>query len=402
MPAVFPFRALRPPPELAARVAAVPYDVVNRPEAQALAADNPHSFLHVTKPEIDLLDAVAADDERVYAGGRVALERMLNDGTLVRDNRPAFYVYRATMGTHVQTGWALCAAVADYESNRVRKHEHTRPDKETDRVRHIEATRAQTGTVFLTHPDSPALAAESERATAGPAIFDITAEDGVRHQLWVVDQPERCQAVGDGFAALETLYIADGHHRSAAAARVAAAHRPVAANASTERFLAVSFPRSEVQILPYNRVVRDLNGRSQEGFLAEVRDRFDLHLGRAEPAARRYGMFIGDAWYTLDARTWDASDPVARLDAAILQDQLLGPVLGIGDPRTDRRIDFVGGIRGDGELERRVQEGSAVAFSLHATSIDDVIAVADAGQVMPPKSTWFEPKLRDGLVVHAW
>ncbi len=402
MPAVFPFRALRPPPELAAKVASVPYDVVNRAEARRLSAGNPDSFLHVTKPEIDLPEDVDVHDHRVYAGGRAALERLIADRSLVQDDAPGFYVYRATMGEHVQTGLALCAAVADYEANRVRKHEHTRPDKEDDRVRHMEAAGAQTGTVFLTHPDSPVLAAEIQHAVTAPALIDINTEDGVRHQLWVIDDPARTRTIVDGFAALDAVYIADGHHRSAAAARVATAHRPAPADAPTEMFLAVSFPKSEVQILGYNRVVRDLNGLSPADFLAAVGARFDAADGKTDPAPRRYGMLLHGAWYTLDARagTYDASDPVARLDVAILQDLLLGPVLGIDDPRTDPRIDFVGGIRGDAELERRVNDGWAVAFSLFPTAIDDVIAVADAGQVMPPKSTWFEPKLRDGLVVH--
>jgi len=400
VPVVFPFRALRPPAELAGRVASVPYDVVNRAEARVLADGNPSSFLHVTKPEIDLPDEVDVHDSQVYAGGRVALERMIAEGLLVRDQVPGFYVYRATMAEHTQTGFALCASVTDYEQNRVRKHEHTRPDKEDDRVHHMEAARAQTGTVFLAHPDSDILGAEAERATAAPPVIDVEAEDGVRHQLWVIDAPDRVRSIVDGFAALDAIYIADGHHRSAAAARVAAAHRPAAADAPTEMFLAVSFPTNEVQILGYNRVVQDLNGRSVSEFLAEVRSRFEIHDGKPDPAPRRFGMYLDGAWYTLDARlgSYDGDDPVARLDVAILQDILLQPVLGIDDPRTNPRIDFVGGIRGDAELERRVGDG--VAFSLYPTAIGDVIAVADAGQVMPPKSTWFEPKLRDGLVVH--
>jgi uncharacterized protein (DUF1015 family) len=402
VPVVFPFRALRPPAELAASVASVPYDVVNRAEARALAVGNPSSFLHVTKPEIDLPEEVDVHDQRVYAGGRAALEQMSAEGLLVRDQAPGFYVYRATMAEHTQTGFALCASVADYERNLVRKHEHTRPDKEEDRVHHMEAARAQTGTVFLTHPDSDALAAEIERATVAAPAIDIEAGDGVRHQLWVIDEPDRVRSIADGFAALDAIYIADGHHRSAAAARVAAAHRPTAADAPTEMFLAVSFPQSQVQILGYNRVVRDLNGSSVANFMGSVRERFEVGDGKPEPAPRRFGMYLDGAWYTLDARegSYDATDPVARLDVAILQDVLLERVLGIDDPRTNPRIDFVGGIRGDGELERRVAEGWAVAFSLYPTAIEDVIAVADAGQVMPPKSTWFEPKLRDGLVVH--
>jgi uncharacterized protein (DUF1015 family) len=400
MATVFPLRAYRPKPEHAARIAAVPYDVVDRDEARALAKGNPLSFLHVTKPEIDLADDTDPYGNSVYAKGRAALDELVKSGALVQDTKPCFYVYELTMGRHSQTGIVLCASVADYDQNIVKKHEHTRPDKENDRVRHIEATTAHTGKVFLVHRSSAALAAEVAAATRGAPVYDFTAADAIRHRLWVIDEPQRIETIVRGFADLGPIYIADGHHRSAAASRVAKERGGKGASA---RFLCVSFPESEVQILPYNRLVKDLSSRSPESFLEAVRARFDVTEGKPEPTApKRFGMYLGGTWYTLTARqgSYDPKHPVGRLDVSILQDQLLSPLLGISDPRRDKRIDFVGGIRGDAELERRVAAGWAVAFKMHPTAIADLFAIADAEQVMPPKSTWFEPKLRDGLVVH--
>jgi uncharacterized protein (DUF1015 family) len=406
MATIYPFRAFRPRAELAPEVASVPYDVVDRDEARALAKGLAHSFLHVTKPEIDLPDDTDPYGDVVYAQGRRALDRFIAEGTLVQDATPCLYAYELTMGTHRQTGVVLCASVPEYEKNIVRKHEHTRPDKENDRVRHMEALQAQSGKVFLVHRDSSLIGAELRKASATSPACDFTAPDGIRHRFWVIREPAAIAAIVRGFAEQPVIYIADGHHRSAAAARYAQAQRKkpgASSEAEYERFLAVSFPESEMQILPYNRVVKDLHGRDPAAFLTEVRARFEVTDGKPDPIRpRQFGMYTGGRWYTLGVRpgSWDERDPVGRLDVSLLQKQLLEPLLGIADPRRDKRIEFVGGIRGDEELERRVKAGFAVAFKMHPTSITDLFAIADAGEVMPPKSTWFEPKLRDGLVLH--
>lgn len=398
MATITPLRGLRPRPELAKDVASVPYDVVDRDEARALAGHNRRSFLRVTRPEIDLAATVHPYADAVYDQGKAALDRLIADQVLVHDRAPAFYAYALTMHGHTQTGLVLGASVADYDNDVVRKHEHTRPDKETDRARHIEVTRAHTGKVLLVHPRSQVVADELAHAKAAPANTSFTADDGIHHALWVIDDPDRIARLQQAFAEMRALYIADGHHRSAAAARVARAQRQPGAT-----FVAVSFPADEMRILPYNRVVHDLGGRSVQAFLAEVRARFEVRDGK--PATSRpgyFGMFVAGAWYTLRARDHaPEADVVARLDVSVLQDSLLAPVLGVHDPRRDPRIEFVGGSRGDDALVRRVEAlGTGVAFSLHPTAIEDLFAIADQRQVMPPKSTWFEPKLRDGLVTH--
>ncbi len=403
MATVFPFSGLCARPELASRIASVPYDVVDRAEAQKLAGDA-LSFLHVTKPEIDLPDAVDPYDARVYAQGRAALQKLVSEGALVAKSEPSFALYELTWQGREQTGVVLAASVPEYEQNLVKRHELTRPDKENDRVRHIEATAAQTGVVFLVHRDEPLLAREVAVVRAGAPTIDFTAPDGVRHRLWWISDVARMQKLTAGFAAAGPLYIADGHHRCAAAARVAASKRRGLADPTNpyERFVAVAFAASEVRILPYNRVVRDLAGRSPEQFLGELEVEF--HVREGKPASSERGqisMFL-ERWYHLTPRRRAQGSPVARLDVSILQDQLLAPILGIIDPRRDKRIEFIGGIRGDEELERRVRAGWAVAFSLHPTALDDLLTIADAGEVMPPKSTWFEPKLRDGLVVYTY
>jgi len=405
MATIHPFRAFRPRPDNVAAIASVPYDVVDRAEACALAEGNPLSFLHVTKPEIDLPATTDPYSDAVYAGGAKALERFIAQGLLVQDKKPCLYAYELTMGKHRQTGIVLCASVPEYEKNIVRKHEFTRPDKENDRVRHMEALKAQSGKVFLVHRDTPAMTEVLRATTLQPAVYDFTTPDGIRHRFWVIDEEPRVRALVEAFGKQDVIYIADGHHRSAAAARYAQARRHEGAktDGEHERFLAVSFPASEMQIMPYNRVVKDLCGRSPETFVKEVRARFEVRDGKPEPTrTKQFGMFLDGRWHTLDVRqgSFDAKDPVARLDVSLLQCQVLEPLLGISDPRRDKRIDFVGGIRGDAELEKRVREGYAVAFKMHPTSIEDLFAIADAGSVMPPKSTWFEPKLRDGLVVH--
>jgi uncharacterized protein (DUF1015 family) len=386
---VRPFRGLRPRADLASRIPSLPYDVLDSDEARKLAAGDPYTFLHVVKPEIDLDPSIDPHDERVYARGRANLDAMRASGWLVRDPRPAFYLYRLRMGPHTQTGIVGAASVADYVGGRIKRHEHTRPDKEDDRTRHTQALAAQPGPVFLAYRDRQDLDRIVEQGTSRPPDADFTAVDGVSHQLWVVDDPAEVALIEGALASVPASYVADGHHRAAAYAR---------AEGEKGRFLAVHFPASQLRILDYNRLVRDLNGRAVAAFLLEVQTQGFAIVNpwdaKRPPRKGTFGMYLGGAW-----RLLEATDPEG-LDVSILQDRLLGPVLGVGDPRTDPRIAFVGGGRGLGELERRVDSGEhAVAFALFPTSLDEVMAVADAGRVMPPKSTWFEPKLRSGMVV---
>ena len=400
---VYPFAGLRPAPEHAAEVAAPPYDVLNSAEARARAAGKMWSFLHISKPEIDLPPDMDPHSPQVYAKGAESLQRMLERRILLRDAQPCYYVYRMISGAHCQIGVAVVASVADYDSNRIRKHEFTRPDKEDDRVRHIEALDAQTGPVLLAYPDAPEVdALLAQRAQHAPAI-DIEADGGVRHAIWVVDDETGIDALTRAFDAMHALYIADGHHRTAAASRVAAARR---GQASAQRFLAVAFAHHQMRILDYNRVVRDLRGMTPAQFLARVSSVFAVEPASAavRPGSPgEFGLYLGGRWQRLRIRPdlAQVADPVRRLDVSLLAEHLLEPILGIADPRTDKRIDFIGGGRGLGELERRVNSGEmAAAFSLHPTRMQDLMAVADAGRVMPPKSTWFEPKLADGLISH--
>jgi uncharacterized protein (DUF1015 family) len=399
-----PFRALRPAPGRAEEVLAPPYDVLSSAEARERAKGKPLSFLHISKPEIDLDPHIDPYDDKVYAKGAANLSRMVETGVLVRDAKPRYYVYRLTRQGRTQTGLACVAALADYATNRVRKHELTTPVKETDRVRQIEAVNAQTGPVMMGYPAAPAIDAMLARAATGTAVVDITADDGVRHQMWVIDDEASIAALTKAFEALPAIYIADGHHRSAAAARVAAARGTRAG--SHHYFLSVVFPDHEMTILDYNRVIRDLNGRTPEALLAALRDRFTVTPadGPVTPkAAAEFGMYLAGRWYRLTLRgdLIPHGDPIGRLPITLLTRNVIEPLFNILDPRTDKRIDFVGGGRGLGELERRVKSGEmAVAFALFPTQMADLMAVADAGGIMPPKSTWFEPKLADGMVSH--
>ncbi|CAA7626235.1 DUF1015 domain-containing protein [Magnetospirillum sp. SS-4] len=402
VPLLRPFPGLRPTPDHAAQVVAPPYDVVSSDEARVMAADRPLSFLHVSKPEIDLPEGTDPHAPEVYARGAETLRAMIRDGVLVQDTQPCFYVYRLSMGAHFQTGIVGGASVAAYDANRIRKHEFTRPDKEDDRVRQTDSCNAQTGPVLLAHRDHPAVAAVIARVIKGRPAYTVAAADKVIHTLWVMDDPEMQETVTKAFDDMPALYIADGHHRSAAASRVAAMRRGNDGGGACESFLAVSFPMTEMMILDYNRVVRDLGGHTPDSFLAAVENAFTVEAiaGLARPACSHcISMYLDGQWYRLEPRDPPPADPVARLDVSLLSDRLLGPVLGIGDLRKDARIDFVGGRRGLGELERRVDSGEmAVAFAMYPTSMSDLVAVADSGQVMPPKSTWFEPKLADGMV----
>jgi uncharacterized protein (DUF1015 family) len=398
-----PFRALRPAAGHAAEILAPPYDVLSSAEARQRAQGKPWSFLHISKPEIDLDPAIDPYDKTVYAKAAENLNRMIKAGVLLRDPKPCYYVYRLTRQGRTQTGLAAVAAVADYVTNRIRKHELTTPVKEDDRVRQIEAVNAQTGPVMIAYPGARAIDAMLAEAAAVTPDVDVTADDGVRHQMWVVDDEPTIVAITRAIDALPALYIADGHHRSAAAARIAAARGP---GGSHSYFLAVIFPHHEMTILDYNRVLRDLNGRTPEALLAELRKSFAVTASDqpVRPAtAAEFGMVLAGRWYRLALRSEliPAHDPIGRLPITLLTRNAIEPIFGITDPRTDKRIDFVGGGRGLGELERRVASGEmAAAFALYPTQMADLMAVADAGGIMPPKSTWFEPKLADGMVNH--
>jgi uncharacterized protein (DUF1015 family) len=401
-----PFRALRPVSARAAEVLAPPYDVLSSAEARQRAEGKPWSFLHVSKAEIDLPPSTDPYESAVYAKAAENLRRMVDAGVLIRDERACYYVYRLTWRGHVQTGVAAVASLADYASNRIRKHELTTPAKEDDRVRQIEAVNAQTGPVMLAYPAAPQIDALLTQAAAGLPTIDVTAEDGVRHQLWPASDAAQIDQLTRAVDALPALYIADGHHRSAAALRVATARGE---DLARSYFLAVLFPQSETTILDYNRVLRDLNGRSPDALLEELQRRYMVEASDAPvkpSAAGELGMFLAERWYRLAFRADAASsiqsgDPIDRLPITLLSHNIIEPIFGINDPRTDKRIDFVGGGRGLAELERLVSCGDmAVAFALYPTQMHDLMAVADAAKIMPPKSTWFEPKLADGLVSH--
>ena len=402
-----PFRAIRPRPDLAAQVASVPYDVVNREEAAELARGNPHSFLHVGRSDIDLPGDVDPYDPRIYARAREALDRLLAEGALLKDGKPALFLYRQVMDGRAQTGVVGCVHVDDYERDVIRKHEKTRPDKEDDRTRHVLTLHANAEPVFLTYRGRPEIDGLVASIVSGsPPLYDFTAPEGVRHTVWQVPDPA---ALARAFDPVPHSYVADGHHRSASAWRAGKELR--AKNASHRGdeeynwFLAVLYPAEQLRILPYNRVVRDLNGMTPSELLDRL-GRLGALTPATEPLPDRAGVmcvFLDGRWHRLelDAAGIDRSDPIASLDVSLLQDRILSPLLGIGDPRTDKRIDFVGGIRGTAELERRVRSGEmAIAFSLFPTALEQLMAVSDGGHVMPPKSTWFEPKLRSGLFVH--
>ncbi len=410
MSSIRPFRGYRPKPELAGRIASFPYDVINSDEARKLAEGNPYSFLHVGKPEIDLPPDVPLYDDRVYAKGVENLRRFIAEGVLLREGEPCFYVYQQKMGDHVQAGLVCLCSVKEYEEGLIKRHEFTRKDKEDDRTRHVMEQNANAEPVFLAYRAQAAIDEIVDGVRSCDPVHDLVSEDGIGHTVWVVADADDVKALEDLFARVPALYVADGHHRTAAAVRTGQALRAKSATHTGdepfEHFMAVVFPHDQLQIMDYNRVVKDLNGLTPERFLAAVGEKFEVTPASTPnpEGTARFGMYLGGRWYRLTAKpgTYPAADPVKGLDVSILQDNLLGPVLGISDPRTDKRIDFVGGIRGMKELERRVAEGWAVAFSLYPTSLDQLMAVADSGQVMPPKSTWFEPKLRSGLVVHAF
>jgi len=404
---VKPFAALRPKAERAADVIAPPYDVVSTDEARALVRDRPSSFLHISRPEIDLPPSVSPYADEIYARGAANLKRLRDSGVLVREAAPAFYVYRMSKGGLEQTGIACVGSVAAYDANRIRRHELTRPDKENDRVRNIATLNAQTGPVLCAYRANETLRALVRDCANGTPTLQAIGPNDVLHAVWCVSDARRVERLSTTLNALDALYIADGHHRAAAASRVARERRARdGVDGSSQSFLLVAFPHDEMRILDYNRLVRDTRGLSTDELIARIRESFDVETSTAPVAPTEpetFGLFVADRWYRLRVRPAlvPRNDPVASLDVSLLQDRLLAPLLGIGDPRTDGRIDFVGGIRGLGELERRVRSGAAaLAFSLHATRMEQLMAVADAEKLMPPKSTWFEPKLADGLLTH--
>lgn len=409
MAIIRPFRAIRPAPGLAADVAALPYDVMTSQEARNMIIGKPHSFLRVDRAEITLDESVNIYDERVYQRAKENLDTMRQSGVLMQDDIPGFYIYRLTMDGRAQTGLVVCTAIDEYLNNTIKKHERTREDKELDRIRHVDATNANTGPIFLTYRARAEIhAILEEYMQQQTPVYDFKAEDGVVHTVWVISAPDVLADLVAAFDAVPHLYIADGHHRNASAVKVGLKRRGQFPNAAPDAefnyYLSVLFPDDRLHIMDYNRVVRDLNGHSKDSFLAAVQKRFDVKPAVKQSPAVPYtfGMYLDKQWYNLAAKpAFITDDPVDGLDVAILQNALLAPILGIADPRTDKRIDFVGGLRGLGELERRVDSGEMqIAFAMHPTSMAQLMAVADENRLMPPKSTWFEPKLRSGLFIH--
>jgi uncharacterized protein (DUF1015 family) len=397
------FPALRPKRDLASQICELPYDVMSSDEARALAGGNPLSFLHVSKPEIDLPPGTDLYAPEVYAKGQDNFQKLIAQGALIQDRKASFYLYRQVMGAHAQVGIVAVASCEEYLDGTIKKHELTRIDKEDDRVRHIETLAAQTGPVFLTYRASLVIDSLVNRRMEQPPDIDFTAADGVRHTSWIIADDGTIDAIEREFAKVPALYIADGHHRSAAAARVYQSRR---SNPNAGWFLSVIFPHNQMQILPYNRVLKDLNGLPPEQVLEKLDGIFVIqkNSGVARPARKHHlGLYLGGQWHTLTFREHFArtTDPIEKLDVTLLQRYVLDPLFGIDDPRTSKRINFVGGIRGTGELEKLVNSGEyACAFSMFPTSIEDLMTIADAGGIMPPKSTWFEPKLRDAMFSH--
>lgn len=409
MALVFPFQAVRPRRQFVSRVAALPYDVMNRQEAQSAVHGNPLSFLHVEKSEIDVLDTVKSNDKLIYETAKLNFVRMQEEGILFQEKSPCFYIYRQQLDSQIQTGIVGLISAREYDEGKIKKHELTRKDKEDDRICHVNTVNAQTGPVFVTYLSHPRLNAAVDRVRAGEPEYNFTTDDGVIHTVWIVSDILRIEEIKNEFSGIDSLYIADGHHRAAAAAAVARMRRQAGGSAACgeyEKVLAVIFPHNQLKVMDYNRAVKDLNGLTPQEFKEKISSRFTIRedfAGKLPQRFHDFGMYLQGKWYLLTIRegVYNDRDPVARLDAAILQEHLLAPVLGINDPRTDDRIKFVGGIRGMAELEKLVNEdGFAVSFSLYPTSIEQVMQVADAGAIMPPKSTWFEPKLRSGIFVH--
>ncbi len=410
MPTFRPFRAYRPKPEFAQKVASKPYDVLTSEEAREEAKDNPLSFLHVGKPEIDLDPSIDLYDPRVYEKGRENLMKLISDGVLVQDVEPFFYVWAQTMGSRTQIGLVGCASVDDYWNDKIKKHEKTRKDKEEDRCNHVRVTNAHTGPIFLTYKDNDEINQTISKIIETQSEYDFISEDNVRQRVWVIKDTTTIERIKEIFDHMDFFYVADGHHRSAAAAIVGREKQLANPNHRGDEeynfFLAVLFPASHLLIMDYNRLVKDLNNLSKEEFFDKISKvvQIEKNIDRFKPTRKgEIGMYLDHEWYklTINPNYFEAEDPVERLDISILQNHILSTILGIDDPRTSKRIDFVGGIRGLEELERKVNSGDwKIAFAMYPTSIEEVMSIADAGKIMPPKSTWFEPKLKDGLFVH--
>lgn len=413
MAVIRPFQAVRPAVDKAAAVAALPYDVMNSDEARQMVVGNPYSFLHVDKAEIDLDPAIDLYDARVYEKARDNLNQMIADGVFLQDETPCLYIYKQVMDGRAQIGIVACASIDDYKNSVIRKHELTRADKEQDRINHVDYCDANTGPIFLTYRSCGEIneIVNAQMAAKAPA-YDFVSEDGIGHTVWVIDDMAVIEKLCGIFSQVDNLYIADGHHRCASAVRVGGMRRAEKPDYTGDEefnyFLSVIFPDDQLYIMDYNRIVKDLNGNTPESFMQKVEEKFTVTpytaSGALKPGKKHtYGMYLAGSWYLLEAKegTFDPGDPVAQLDVSILQNNLLSPILGIGDPRTDKRIDFVGGIRGLDTLAAQVDAGEmAVAFSMYPTTMEDLMDIADADAIMPPKSTWFEPKLRSGLFVH--
>lgn len=409
MAIVRPFTCIRPEESVVSKVAALPYDVYNRKEACLVTAENPLSFLNIDRADTQFSDDVDMYAPQVYDKARELLDAWMADGTFVTDEGDNYYLYQLTMDGRSQTGIVACSSIDDYQSGVIKKHENTREDKELDRIRHVDVTDAHTGPIFLAYRTNETLTCIMEQVMGENPLYDFVSEDGIGHRVWRVQDAGRVKAIEEAFKKIPATYIADGHHRAASAVKVGLKRRQENPGYTGEEpfnyFLSVLFPEDQLMIMPYNRVVKDLNGLSMEKFFTAVYEKFDVaKVGKEAygPVKKgTFGMYLKGVWYMLKVKPeFVNDDPVKGLDVSVLQDQLLGPVLGIGDPRTDKRIDFIGGIRGLGELERRVAEDMTVAFSMYPTSIQELFAVADAGLLMPPKSTWFEPKLRSGIFIH--
>ncbi|WP_160687571.1 DUF1015 family protein [Clostridium sp. C2-6-12] len=415
MAVVKAFKGIRPVNELASKIAALPYDVMSSEEAREMVIGNPHSFLHVDRPEIDLDPAIDIHDPKVYEKARENLDKMISDGEYIQDEQPCLYIYRQIMNGRSQTGIVFCASIDDYINNVIKKHEFTRADKEEDRINHVDYCDANTGPIFLTYKEdqiaSEIIDAWIQNESKRKPVYNFVAEDGITHIVWVIDNEVIISELIDLFKEIDYLYIADGHHRSASAVKVGLKRRAENPNYTGEEefnyFLAVAFPDNDLMVMDYNRVVKDLNGLTTDQLIEKLQEKFVVTESTSEepvkPAKKHtFGMYVEDKWYLLEAKDgiYDAEDPIDSLDVAILQNNVLTPILGIEDVRTSDRIDFIGGIRGLKELEKRVHKDMKIAFSMYATEVSDIMSVADIGEVMPPKSTWFEPKLRSGLFVH--
>jgi uncharacterized protein (DUF1015 family) len=411
MAIVRPFKGLRPPKDVAAKLASFPYDVINSQEAREIAKDNPQSFLHVVKPEIDLDPGINLYDQAVYDKAVANFKMFQEKGWLKKDEQDSLYIYKEVMDGRTQIGLVGCVSAQEYWDGKIKRHEFTRKVKEEDRLKHVDMVNANAGPVFLTYPARNEIDNLINEAIKAAPEVDFTSEDGIQHTLWVVNDATWLKKITEEFAKLPAFYVADGHHRTQAAARLAKVRTEANPNHTGNEeynfFLAVIFPHNHLHIMDYNRAVVDLNGNSEEEFIKKVEEKFSVEKTdyKKPTASNTFGMYLKGTWYKLTAKpgTFDANDPVNSLDVAILQNNLLNPILGIGDPRTDDRIDFIGGIRGISELEKIVDNGKfAVSFSMFPTSIEQLMKIADSGEVMPPKSTWFEPKLRSGLVIHTY